>query len=255
MNYSEESLVKFFKKAKDIYMNDKFIYEDNLKNFFDKAKIEYKTYKQVKREIDRYLSTDFNFIKILSPDENKISDLIKILLEPNGIHGQGMKFLELFIKTLSSNIGKNFNHNLSAAKITREKSTDLLEKQNRRIDLFIDLREFIVAIENKPWAGEQEDQMGDYFEYLQKLIENKHINDFLLIYLHGTGEKPTSIKKEIVENNKDRLLFTSYQNLLKPWLEECYKECESQKVRFFIKDFIDWINENFKENKEELNYE
>ena len=238
-------------------MNDGYSYESKLDNFFNKAKIEYRAHKKIKREVDRYLSTDFNFIKILSPDENKITDLIKILLEPNGIHGQGTKFLELFVKTLSNNIGKNFNYNLSTAKIIREKSTDLLEKekQNRRIDLFIDLREFVVAIENKPWAGEQEDQMGDYFKYLQRLMKKKNIHDFLLIYLHGTGEKPTSIKKELVENNKDKLLFTSYQKLLKPWLEECYKECESQKVRFFIKDFIDWIDENFKENKEELNYE
>ncbi len=251
MSYTEESLIEFFEKARNIYSNSRLNYEKKLKDFFNKARVEYKAYKKIKREVDRYLSTDFNFIEILSPDENKISDLIKILLEPNGIHGQGTKFLELFIKTLSKNTGKNFNYNLSTAKILREKSTILLEKekQNRRIDLFIDLGKLVIAIENKPWAGEQQEQLEDYFEYLQRLMKKENIHDFLLIYLHGTGEKPTSIKKELVENNKDKLLFTSYQKLLKPWLEECYKECESQKVRFFIKDFIDWIDKNFKGDK------
>jgi len=86
------------------------------------------------------------------------------------------------------------------------------------------------------------------------LAENRHIENFLLIYLHSTGEEPYTIQKETVEKNKDKLLFTSYQKLLKPWLEACYKECESQKIRFFIKDFIDWINKNFKENEEEWRY-
>lgn len=239
MSYSEESLVRFFKIAKKIYTNEKFAYQNKLRDFFIRAKAEYKAYKKIKREVDRYLSTDFNFIKILSPDENKLSDLIKILLEPEGIHGQGTKFLELFLKTLSQNVGRSFEYELSATKIEREKTTD----KNRRIDLLIDLGGFVIAIENKPWAGEQESQLEDYFNWLQE----KYGDNFLLIYLHGTGEEPTSIRREAVENNKDKLLFTSYQKLLRPWLEECYKECESQKVRFFIKDFIDWINENFRE--------
>jgi len=239
MSYSEESLVRFFKIAKEIYISNGHSYQNNLKNFFDKANVEYKAYKKIKREVDRYLSTDFNFIKILSPDENKLSDLIKILLEPEGIHGQGAKFLELFLNTLSQKIGRSFKYDPSKAKIEREKTTD----KNRRIDLFINLGRFVIAIENKPWAGEQESQLEDYFNWLQE----EYGDNFVLIYLHGTGEEPTSIRREAVENNRDKLLSTSYQELLRPWLEECYKECESQKVRFFIKDFIDWINENFKE--------
>ncbi|WP_456400442.1 hypothetical protein, partial [Persephonella sp.] len=81
LNY-EEKLSKFFQNAKDMYKEINASYEEKLKAFFTKASIEYKAYKKIKKEIDRYLSTDFNLIEIIQPDENKISDVLKLLLEP-----------------------------------------------------------------------------------------------------------------------------------------------------------------------------
>jgi len=247
----EESLNIFFKKAKEIYGEHKSTYKYLLDNFFRKARVEYNTYIKIKRELDRYLSTDFNFIDIIAPDELRISYILSLLLDPNGVHGQGSIFLEIFLDKL----GKKGISNIFSAEIFREKTTDLLEegKQNRRIDIYINVDGFVIAIENKPWAGEQEDQMEDYFRYLEKLKNRGGIRDFRLVYLHGTGEKPHSISKETIDNNKDKFKFESYSGLLIPWLKECYRECESQKVRFFIKDFIIWIERNFKESSEEYN--
>ncbi|WP_456401434.1 PDDEXK-like family protein [Persephonella sp.] len=242
--YYKEKLSKFFQTAKDEYGKEVVSYEKKLKAFFTKASIEYKAYKKIKKEIDRYLSTGFNLIDIIQPDENKISDLIKILLESDGIHGQGTLFLEILVKKIQEFKDKDIIIDFSKVEIEREKTTD----NNRRIDLLIKSDNFVIGIENKPWAGEQENQVEDYFNYLRELSESK---DFLLIYLHGFGEKPRSISKETVEKNSDKFLFTSYTKFLIPWLNDCYKECESQKVRFFLKDFEEWILKNFKDIEEE----
>ncbi|WP_457627033.1 hypothetical protein, partial [Persephonella sp.] len=61
---------------------------------------------------------------------------------------------------------------------------------------------------------------------------------------------PRSISEETVEENYDKFLFTSYRKLLIPWLNDCYKECKSQKVRFFLKDFEEWILKNFTDIEE-----
>ncbi len=250
LNY-EEKLSKFFQSAKDTYKEINASYEKKFKAFFIKASIEYKVYRKIKKEIDKYLSTDFNLIEIIQPDENKISDLIKLLSEPDGVHGQGVLFLKIFLKKLEEFTDKNIFIDFSKVEIEREKTTDLLKnKENRRIDLLIKSDSYVIGVENKPWAGEQENQLDDYFKYLKKFAEREN-KDFLLIYLHGFGERPTSISKEIIEENSDKFLFTSYRKFLIPWLNDCYKECESQKVRFFLKDFKEWILKNFRDIEEE----
>ena len=122
LNY-EEKLSKFFQNAKDTYKEINASYEEKLKAFFTKASIEYKAYKKIKKEIDRYLSTDFNLIEIIQPDENKISDVIKLLLEPDGVHGQGALFLKIFLKKLEEFTDKNIFIDFSKVKIKREKTT------------------------------------------------------------------------------------------------------------------------------------
>ncbi|WP_457642243.1 PDDEXK-like family protein [Persephonella sp.] len=247
LNY-EEKLSKFFQSTKDTYKEINASYEEKLKAFFTKASIEYKAYKKIKKEIDRYLSTDFNLIEIIQPDENKISDVIKLLLEPDGVHGQGVLFLKIFLKKLEGFTNKDIFIDFSKVEIEREKTTSLLkDKENRRIDLLIKSNSYVIGIENKPWAGEQENQLEDYFNYLKELSRSK---EFLLIYLHGFGEKPKSISEKTIKENSDKFLFTSYRKFLIPWLNDCYKECESQKVRFFLKDFKEWILKNFRDIEE-----
>ncbi|BCD62892.1 hypothetical protein NitYY0826_C1778 [Nitratiruptor sp. YY08-26] len=237
--YSQRDLANFFQNAQEQYESYYITYEKNLKRFFQKVLFEYKLYKKVKREIDRYLSTDFNFIDIISPDENKISTLLKILLEPNGIHGQGSLFLELFLKQLKDLSKRDLFCSTESVVIATEKSTD----ENRRIDIVIEFNDFIIAIENKPWADEQDEQLEAYYNYLERRKK-----DFLLIFLAGTKRDPISISQK--HKNSDNFFNTTYKELLVPWLKECYKNCESQKMKFFVKDFQEWIERNFKEMEE-----
>ena len=78
---------------------------------------------------------------------------------------------------------------------------------DRRIDISVQIGEgdgrYCLAIENKPYAGDQVNQVRDYLEYLGK----EYCARFLLIYLSPTGEGPSESsihKTELEERWKDR---------------------------------------------------
>ena len=239
---TENNIIGFFQKIKKNYDSYQNKHKKSLKTFFYKANFEYKLYKKVKREVDKYLSTDFNLIGIFQPDENKISDLIVNLLEPKGKHGQEDKFLNLFLEHLKKiwKKGKDLYIDSDKVEIEREAFTT----SGRRIDILMEFINLVIGIENKPWAGEKYEQLDDYFNFLKQ--KNR---DFLLIFLPGTKREPVSISEE--NKKSGNFINISYNELLLPWLEDCYKNCESQKVRFFIKDSVEWLKENFKELKED----
>ena len=63
---------------------------------------------------------------------------------------------------------------------------------NRRIDISVhiigaDGKTYCLAIENKPRAGDLENQVQHSLEYLSKEYDER----FLLIYISGTGEGPS----------------------------------------------------------------
>jgi hypothetical protein len=235
-------LTKFFTTLEIKYLSAEVDYSRYLTNFFTTLEIKYRVIK----EINRYLAIDFNVFFLFSIDENKISDIIAFLLDPTASHGQGYLFLKQFLEVLKEEneilhkkLG-NFEiwNTHPEVYVIREKIT----YTKRSIDIFVKLPGFVIGIENKPWAKEQDNQLTDYYEYL----ETKE-KDHLLIYLDGygresktIGEKKESLKKE------GKFLELSYNNFLKPWLERCYSECKAEKVKMFLKDFINWLEVEFK---------
>jgi len=221
---------------------EKEAYRKKLSKFFEPLIFKYRVAREVKKHTDRYLASDFNLVEVMGPDENKISNIIAKLLNPNGEHGQGDVFLRKFLEVLENFVKPEWlsfeNLALSQVKIEREHSTN----NNRKIDIFLKFPEGVVAIENKLWAGEQEKQLEDYARYLEGMGDK-----FLLIYLDGLGRKAESIKQNLKEELKEKKKFIelSYGEFLLTWLRECLKECEADKVRWFLRDFISWIEENF----------
>jgi len=215
---------------------------NNLDIFFHNIRFMLKIYYANKEKTDIYLASDFNiFENIISPDENKISDIIAFLLDPKESHGQKDIFYKKFVEILE--IKQNINY--EKLSISRESPTLYIENSRRRIDITIDHdRRFAIGIENKPWAGEQIDQIKDYSEDLRK----EYKDNYILIYLSGNGSEPNSISKEkreyLKRNNK--LKSISYSIELKFWLEECYKECKADKIRWLLNDLISYIEDYFR---------
>ena len=130
----------------------------------------------------------FNVFAYIRPDENGLSDIIADLLDPRGKHGQGDAFLSLFAEAL----GVSFPADYRAVKVYREETTTYITNPLRRIDIVLDFGNFGVGIENKPWAGEQPDQVKDYFLHLG----GRYREAFLLLYLSGDGQPPPSVGLE-----------------------------------------------------------
>ena len=248
------SMESFFKNLSNLYKKEKENYEKKLYYFTKPLILKYRVAKEVKKQVDKYLASDFNLINIMNPDENKISDIIALFLKPNGEHGQGKVFLEKFLKILKENLAENFQNkinklkNLSNCEIYIEREVEA--KGRLDIEIIFKTEEgnfFIIGIENKPWAGDQPKQIKRYSEELEK----KTKDNYILLFISGNGRPPSedSISEiERINLEKDgKLLCSSYHKFLLPWLKECFKECESEKVRWFLRDFITWIEKNFQE--------
>ena len=76
--------------------------EEKLTFVLSSLLFEFKTQKEIWNGINVYLAKSFNLIKLLNPtnDEDKFSDIIKILLDPNGEHAQGDIFLRIFLQII-----------------------------------------------------------------------------------------------------------------------------------------------------------
>ena len=249
-----KSLNRFFQGVGNCYLESQKTYEKRLTNFFQPLIFRYRVAKEIKNQTDKYLASDFNLIELINPDENRVSDLIALFLNPEGEHGQGEIFLREFIKYLKGRIKERINEEAENLKVLVQIDTtqvfverEFMTHEGRRIDICVKFPGFVIGIENKPWAGEQEKQLADYNDFLQKF------GNYILIYLDGWGRKATTIDKQTKEvlKQEGKFLETSYNNFLKPWLLQCYKECEAEKVRWFLKDFVNWIENNFKEEVED----
>lgn len=206
-------------------------------NLLDELKFRLDLYKQTKREFDRYIASDFNVFNFIKPNEIMLSAIFADLLDPEGSHGQGNKFLEHFLKNI------NIDEILITDKIIsveREYTTKHIESYRRRIDIILHFQAagYGLAIENKPWAREQEDQVADYVQNMR----NRFNNNYSVIYLSGTGDPPVPY-----DSNKDFKVITwAYRNEFKQWLSDCHKVCLSEKIRWFLRDFIKYIESEFR---------
>ena len=123
--------------------------------FFDGLAPRIETARTLERELDTQLARRFNIFDYLRTDELGLSRVIADLLDPNGKHGQGNTFLRLLLDRLEySDASKDLDH--ASVKVEVEKAI----KDNRRLDICVRIGEHCLAIENKPYAGDQPDQIN-----------------------------------------------------------------------------------------------
>ena len=189
------------------------------------------------------LSPDFNSFQYILPDELCLSKILADLLDPRGKHSQGNSFLLSFLRMsgLESWLSEK------PPTIETEAAITHIERNNRRIDIKITWDNQVIAIENKPWALDQPNQIRDYIE------EISNYNDWHFIYISGWGQdpEPNSISEnDLIEYKKaGKITVISYSNLIS-WLTDCIGMCSSERFRWFLGEFKLYLLEKFKGEKD-----
>ncbi|MFZ4454627.1 MAG: PD-(D/E)XK nuclease family protein [Bacteroidales bacterium] len=191
---------------------------------------------------------NFNLLKIIGAESSELSHsrIIGDLLNPNSTskHGQGDKFLRLFLKQINKESWINGVDSIKLKGKIIEREIGEISKNKEtggRIDIVIEFQDKLIIIENKINAEDQEKQLIRYSNYGKSLITDNKINDFELIYLTLNGKNAS----EYSCGNIDYHLL-SYEKDILGWLEECKKECNSM---YRLMDSISQYCEIIKTNK------
>lgn len=184
----------------------------------------------------RRLAPDFSVFDFIQKNELMLSRMLAWLLDPRGSHAQGPVFLNEFVRIVTPDLEVDL---VAPGSV-------LLEAQcgdRRRIDILVEYGRSAIAIENKPYASDQDGQLQHYLTYLQGYDDGR------LIYLTGSserlpGEHSLGAKARTASVEDGRLIIMSYADL-HPWLAACRGLSESERVRTFIDDFQRFILAQF----------
>jgi hypothetical protein len=192
--------------------------------------------------IEQATGYHFNIFSILDRERYEVtthSYFLYELLNPYGRHGQGSKFLKLFLEGVLK--FKSYG-DISVAKVERESLT----RENRRIDFTIECENIIIGIEMKIDASDQNHQLFDYYEELQYRAKNKKRIE--LYYLTLDGKSPSSKSLNLLD--KIDVSNISFKFDIYQWIKQCMQiTVEIPIVREALKQYLVLI-ENLTGKKE-----
>lgn len=194
------------------------------------------TLKEARNRFSDQLAPEFRIFDYLRTDEMGLSTCIASLLDPNGKHGQGSVFLDAFLKNIAAE--EDWATNTKDCRVSTEKQAN----GQRRIDIFLELPNGVVGIENKPWASCQDSQLADYANYIESFSGSKN---WLLVFLSNRDPENRSItqaRREELEND-GRFVQRNYREII-DWLEVCSCKSRASVVRVFIEELAKFIRTN-----------
>ncbi|GAA0875322.1 hypothetical protein GCM10009118_17310 [Wandonia haliotis] len=197
---------------------------------------------------------NFNLFSILdreTHEEKTHSALIAELLNPQGSHGQGDKFINLFISLLAQKKKESafwkdaiIPNQLNKLQVYTERNIGKYRKQECRLDILLLNREWQIIIENKFNAKQGKEQLERYLDYLKEDKNRKT----LLIYLTKIGD---NYKSKELTNGSDYFCLT-YKNDILTWLEKCKEVCLS--IPIIEQSLAQYINLIKRETFQTVNY-
>jgi len=193
-----------------------------LQSFLD----QFRLIKEKHDEVARANGERFNVFSALGVETAEVrhSAFLAELLNPNGAHAQGAVFLRLFFDMLRAKFVEQFRWELSGNEIDAfEVTAEAHRGDFGRIDILIEKGDRCMVIENKIYAGDQERQLGRYYDYA------KAKECVAVIYLTLDGKEPdkyTLYGNETQSENSikpEYVLRVSYSEDIINWLDECLK--------------------------------
>jgi hypothetical protein len=197
--------------------------------------------RRAQAQLDLELATRFSPLRYLRPDELGFSRILADLLDANGSHGQGDRFLRKLVDMLELQRPPS---GLAASWVGVEHPTP----DGRRLDILLEVGapvDFAIGIENKPWAREQPNQLESYVNYLSRYP------NWTLLYITLDARPPTTPDSarcaELIQQGRLHLL--SYAKAedsgqsLQVWLQQCRDTCHAVAVRQFLGDLAAYVED------------
>ena len=227
--------------------------------FIDELTPRLDTAHALERELDAHLARRFNVFDYLRTDELGLSRVVADLLKPDGKHGQG----PIFLKLLLAGCGLEAHLARLDARDSVEVEVEKAIKGNRRLDICVRIGGRCLAIENKPYAGDQPCQIRDYLHWLR----DGNFEKYALIYLSPSGDAPSSesVEPSDLEGLEDGGHFKimpyysagdqgewedgfddcrlSYP--LAEWFSDCRKNCKVERLCWFLREAEAFCEERF----------
>ena len=197
-------------------------------------------HREFKEAYNSRLAFDFNVLNFFNVGENKTSEILAFFLNPNESHGQGTAFLAEFVSLLCDE-----DIVINDVEVICEKRID----NDRRIDLYVKLKDWILAIENKIWARDQPNQLKDYSTFLEK--ESKGMYQLFYLKPFKSDPDPMSIDKALKEQLEDegKLKVISYTTEIAELLKRWQGMCKADSVTWFLRQFELHLKSRFQGNQ------
>lgn len=207
----------------------------DIEQLLDQVQLIINSYERV-NEVNRENFNIFSILKLETDEVRTHSRFIAEMLNPVGVHGFKDEFLKIFIKT----IGLKIDLNTKGCKVQAEYYTGKINRtktEGGSIDILVQeglSAENVIMIENKIYAGEQQNQLLRYSEVFPK---------GKLLYLTLNGDD--SLQKTA----EGKYIPISYQSDIINWLEKCKeKSVDHPTLRETIKQYIQLIKKLTNQN-------
>ena len=177
--------------------------------------------------------SEYNIFNVLEVQSREVilCRFLTDLLNPEGMHGCGIRFLKSFVRDVLK-MDSMSDTLLLHTQVFKEYPID----KERRMDIFIRNADYQIPVEVKIYAGEQEGQCSDYFE----MSKNSR-----LIYLTCFGTPPSEYSRK--NKNRGTLLplgqiqCISWAEDIDRWLEGEHQNLK-EPFRAVMEQYLDVIH-------------
>jgi len=241
-NLGFEKLFIFLQKTKRGTINYKI--ENNFKpeelykklqikknNFITNIQVNENLLKKIKKIKSEIINEGFMFNPFL--DSNLIKNEIKHisflanLLNPYGTHMQGDIFLKEFLREIKINNFETYNTRVTVEEFIPKININCTTKEKGRIDLWIENKNKIIAIEAKVDSFARNNQLQKYNQYLECYSKEKN-KEFELLYL--------TIRDEKIDDNL-RIIHIKYQIEILNWLKRILNYKLPDRLKSILIDY------------------
>ncbi len=196
-----------------------------------------------RRRVESASSTAPNFtpLEFLDTRERGMSRILAWLLNPRGSHEQGAAFLEEFTRWLE--LDDEWRRDLDDARVILEAPTIAITRVGY-LDVLVRLKGRMLAIENKPTAIDQPEQVRRYLADLS----SRRLDAHCLVYLSGTGSAPSDQSVGTDEFGAavaaGTLRVRGYAAIAH-WMDACVSRCVAPTVTAMLAGIKSYVLKEF----------